>query len=604
VAVAAPRAPTTPRADRYRRRMAVPQSTWRDRLPAWALVALGLACLLLGAFLTVDPLQSLRVLARLVGIGLVLSGVADLAGADEATRPWLSRVAGLIWIAGGVAALVWPGITIGALAIAAGIALVVGGALELAGATRDRGGEERILRSSSGTTSVLVGLIALTWPGITVLVIAVLFGVRTALFGVGLLVRAWRRRRRTHPAAPGRWPKPLRAIGAVAALVLAGGATVVSISVNRAQPGEPGAFYDLPSPLPEGEPGTIIRQEVVDGYVDGATTYRVLYLTEGFDGAPTAVSGMIFVPDGPAPAGGRPVVAYTHGTVGVTPKCAPSLQPYERNPISFEGGQALLDAGYVIAATDYQGMGTAGPNPYLVGRAQATDALDSVRAARLLPEAEASDRVVVWGYSQGGHAALFTGQLAPTYAPELDILGVAAGAPAPDLVDLFKVNVETPVGKVLISMAIDSWAQVYDTADLDDVLTPEAQLVVDRVADICLYGSKQILSGIPGALMLGFSFLKAPVWETEPWATIAAENTPGATENDAPLLFVLGTGDTVVAPEITERFFTDRCAEGAVAELLTVPDLGHIETSKEAAPEVVEWIVGRVEGEPAPDSCP
>ena len=241
---------------------------------------------------------------------------------------------------------------------------------------------------------------------------------------------------------------------AVALLVLA---TVAgwAIFVRSTQPDAPGEFYSAPDPLPEGPPGTIIRSEVIDGFRPGATAYRVLYTSTGYDGNPTAVSGFVLVPEGEPPADGRKVVAYTHGTVGVASNCAPSLvTSQEQQPLFVEGGDDLLAAGYVVAASDYQGLGTPGPHPYLVGESEGMNALDSVRAARNLSEAGAGDDFVVWGHSQGGHAALFTAQLAASYAPELSLVGVAAGAPVPNLRDLFAVNIETTVGRVLIAMAL------------------------------------------------------------------------------------------------------------------------------------------------------
>ena len=164
------------------------------------------------------------------------------------------------------------------------------------------------------------------------------------------------------------------------------------IFVESSRPDEPGEFYSAPAPLPDGPPGTIIRSEVVDDFVAGATTYRVLYTSTGYDGEPTAVSGLILVPDDTPPDGGRKVVAYTHGTTGVASRCAPSLVTNpEQQPVLVEGGPELLAAGYVVAATDYQGLGTPGPHPYLVGDSEAMNALDSVRAARNLDEADASD---------------------------------------------------------------------------------------------------------------------------------------------------------------------------------------------------------------------
>ena len=105
-------------------------------------------------------------------------------------------------------------------------------------------------------------------------------------------------------------------------------------------------------------------------------------------------------------------------------------------------------------------------------------ALDSVRAAGNLDEADASSDFVVWGESQGGQASLFTGQLASSYAPELNMLGVVASAPASDLVDLFKAKSGdgTAVGKILVSMALASWARVYDDAELNQILTRRPDL--------------------------------------------------------------------------------------------------------------------------------
>ena len=152
-------------------------------------------------------------------------------------------------------------------------------------------------------------------------------------------------------------------LGALAAVAL----TLVLVFVVFAegvQPDEPGEFYAAPSPLPDGPPGTIIRSEAVDGFHEGSTAYRVLYKSTGYDGKPTAVSGLVVVPEGEPPPEGRRVIAYTHGTVGVASRCGPSLVAGPQQPLFFEGGAALLAAGYVIAAPDYQGLGTRGPHPY------------------------------------------------------------------------------------------------------------------------------------------------------------------------------------------------------------------------------------------------
>jgi uncharacterized membrane protein HdeD (DUF308 family) len=405
------------------------------RLPWWTVGLLGLASVGLGVVLTAEPFRSLSVLHWLVVAGLILTGAAELASAEASSRPWHARIVGVGWIVVGVLVASWPGITILALAVAVGIGLVIGGVVKVvAGLFGD--GDERSIVGISGLTNVIVGVLALTWPAVTVLVLAAIFGVRTVLFGISQIALAFRLRSTSvgalqpgvPPAQRRRWPRALQLIGTVTALGLAMGGMAISVAVHRSQPSAPGAFYQAPSPLPDGQPGTIIRNEVIGGFHDGATTFRVLYKSTGYDGAPTAVSGIIVVPDGPSPVGGRKVVAFTHGTVGVATNCSPSLQSSKALPV-YEGLDEFVAAGYVIAATDYQGLGTPGPHPYLVGQSEAMNALDGVRAADNLTKAHASTDFVVWGHSQGGQASLFTGQLAATYAPELHLLGVAAGAP-------------------------------------------------------------------------------------------------------------------------------------------------------------------------------
>jgi len=573
-------------------------------LPWWLVAAVGLACVVLGATLIADPFRSLGVLSWVVGAALVVAGVGELAAAGSGTRPWLHRLAGIVWIAGAVAAVAWPGVTVRALTLAVGLALVAGGIVKLVTAALGSG-DERLIQALVGLTTVVVGLLVLAWQDASVLVLAVLFGIGVVVFGLGQIAVGLKLRGGAEEPweSTRRWPRWLRIAGATAALVLALGATAASVSVDRGRETGPGAFYAVPDPLPPGPPGTIIRSEVLDGYHPGATTYRVLYKSTGYDGKPTAVSGLVLVPDGAAPNGGRPVVAYTHGTVGIESRCAPSLTSPDQNPLFAEGGGALLDAGYVVAATDYQGLGTPGPHPYLVGPSEAMGALDAVRAARALPQAQASSDMAIWGHSQGGHAALFTGQLASSYAPELHLKGVAAGGPVPNLVDLFKLNLNSPVGKVLISMALSSWAEVYDDARLDRILEPGARRTVARVSRICLYNPGQLLGALPSALLLGFGFLSQPAWEVEPWKRIAEENTPGAVPIPAPLLVVQGGADETVFPQVVKRLVERLCRRGDTVALKIYPGVGHVKTSSVAVPDVVSWLADRFAGRPAPTTC-
>jgi hypothetical protein len=194
-----------------------------------------------------------------------------------------------------------------------------------------------------------------------------------------------------------------------------------------------------------GKPGSIIRVWPLEGGGPsgaGSTAFRIIYRSTGLDGEPIAVSGAIFIPPGAAPAGGRNVIAWAHPTSGVVEACAPSLMPDLAGTIW--GLAEMMARGYVVVATDYPGLGTPGMHPYLIGVSEGRAVLDSVRAARDLPDAGASNRFVVWGHSQGGHASLFTGELAASYAPDLKLYGVAAAAPATYLIELFDADKSSP----------------------------------------------------------------------------------------------------------------------------------------------------------------
>ncbi len=99
------------------------------------------------------------------------------------------------------------------------------------------------------------------------------------------------------------------------------------------------------------------------------------------------------------------MIAWAHPTSGVVESCAPSLMPDLSGTIW--GLADMMARGYVVVATDYPGLGTPGIHPYLIGVSEGRAVLDSVRAARELPDVGASDRFAVWGHSQGGHASLY-----------------------------------------------------------------------------------------------------------------------------------------------------------------------------------------------------
>jgi Secretory lipase len=203
-----------------------------------------------------------------------------------------------------------------------------------------------------------------------------------------------------------------------------GGAAAPAAAPER----PPDGLYAVPDPLPPGRPGELIRSVSIAGspQVPGSRAWAVLYHSRSFDGHDVAVSGTVSAPPGPAPAGGRPVLAWGHGSSGLADRCAPSRS----GAIGAFGpagnlllGQ-LLQRGLVVAATDYQGLGTPGLARSAIGLAAGHAVLDAARAAQKLPGAGASGRVLLAGHSEGGHAVLWAAELAAAYAPQASIRSV------------------------------------------------------------------------------------------------------------------------------------------------------------------------------------
>lgn len=379
---------------------------------------------------------------------------------------------------------------------------------------------------------------------------------------------------------------------------------LVALGVRAVEPSQPGAFYTPSTPVaPEGA-GTIIRSEPLETAPRGARGWRVLYRSTGLDGQAIAVSGTVFAPLAPAPAGGRPVVAWAHPTTGVASRCAPSIGA-DGGAGTIPGLGDLLEDGYVVAATDYPGLGTPGPHPYLVGESEGPAVLDGVRAATHLDGADARRQVALWGHSQGGHAVLFAGQMAPTYAPDLDVVGVAAAAPATSLGELLRRDIGGVTGNVLASMALTSWSQVYADRglSLEAVVEREAMPLVELISANCIETTSQEIIDLPAAEVLRVRFLEADPWAIPPWDDVLTENTPGAVPLTVPVLIAQGTADTVVWPGVTADWVAAQCRAGVTVDERRYEGRTHTEIAVASADDVRAWIGDRVAGRRAPSTC-
>lgn len=344
----------------------------------------------------------------------------------------------------------------------------------------------------------------------------------------------------------------------------------------------------------------LIAADPIAGAPGGAQAFRIHYRTTTGSGAPVTASGMVIVPAGRAPGGGREIVAWAHGTTGIADACAPSTNDWRFSSIGNLG--ALLDRGYLVVAPDYAGLGSRGVHPFLVGPDTAHAVLDAVRAARAMPSATAGNRFVVWGESQGGHAALWTGRLAPRYAPDLTLLGVAAAAPATDLIANIAGGTNAAVRALMTTYAGVSWSAVYHVP-LATIARPAGVDLMHRLARNCVTLDGFRLGTKIGLARMTYVLRNVDLAASPRWEPLMTRNSVAPTPLGVPLLVAQGSADVIIAPAITRQFVGRMCAAGQRLRFIAVDGGDHVTIAKRTGTATIDWIGDRFAGKPAPDDC-
>ncbi len=356
-------------------------------------------------------------------------------------------------------------------------------------------------------------------------------------------------------------------------------------------------FYNTNGLSSDGPMGQVVRHEPLAVSLPHGTAERVLYRTQKGDGSVTFSSGMVFIPNNNNAGSPRPVVAWAHGTVGMGDQCAPSRID---KPIgNIDWVDEMLARGWVVTATDYAGLGTPGVENYLVGNDEAHDVLNSVRAARDLPAAQAGSTFAVWGHSQGGNSALFSAAQAADYAPELKLAGTVASAPAAELVALFGETGGT-IDWVIGPEVLVSWPNAYANLDAKDITTTAGYKSYQKIADSC------IAPATLGALVrnsFGQHFFSTNPVDSPDWRAVTQAQGAPVLNPSQPLLVAESLQDKVVLPNTTALYIQRACQAGSNLTSLWLADVGHIQLSSTIAPEVISWINDRFDARPTAPTC-
>jgi hypothetical protein len=417
-----------------------------------------------------------------------------------------------------------------------------------------------------------------------------------------------------------------KALGLLAAAALFAGlfSSGAASAGGTSAPGVPEgkSVYDAPDPLPPGKHGDLIWAKEIKTEIRGARAWKVLYRSTDIHDVAVPVSCTVIAPVGKAPANGRAVVSYAHGTTGISRNCAPSMVDNPAKDASFymfpdspdlmnAGIPALtqmIAAGYVVTATDYNGLGAPGFHQYMIGPTAGRNALDAAVAAQHIPEAGAGKRAVVLGWSQGGQAAVWAGQLADYVAGSTEILGVAALAPV-NAAEQTKIDAQVVAsGKKLPAMTSSetimaqyAMAVTFPELQLSDVLTPFG---IDFIKE----ASKYQCSHHMGASLVYMQAWKGPATRPDPqnqaaWMKRIEQMALGNVPAQAPIAIYQGDDDPEIFPAATEAYVKKACASGTTISYNHYADTDHLRIAGRAQADILNWIADRFANKPAPSSC-
>jgi pimeloyl-ACP methyl ester carboxylesterase len=412
-----------------------------------------------------------------------------------------------------------------------------------------------------------------------------------------------------------------------------------SVSVLADPPVAP--FYESVIKMtPNGKLGQVIKKEQVKTSIQGAQAWRIAYISSDVNDKKTIATGLIVAPTGPAPKEGRPIMSWGHGTTGTAQNCGPSqvLNPAEPlNEYYLVGGnswtdygipslQEFINEGYVVTATDYQGLGGGGRHQYVVAATNGMDMINAARAAASLKELNAGKKTIVYGWSQGGGAVIAATSL-PQYlarqgtaADNLQLIGGVALAPQDVAIVMPGATANEAIAqKSLINtlgmftdnvfnfthMAMGMWGTQAANPQLkmSDLFTDDGVKVLNEVfSNKCMHAGADTLNFNYGANYK--SLLKDQTDNSLEWtkAMIQASVNPGPPV--APVVIYWGTKDTTNPPVMGKLYQEQMCKLGGNVNRVQLPgEQSHFTTPGSSKPFYIQWIKDRLAGKPAENNC-
>lgn len=408
-----------------------------------------------------------------------------------------------------------------------------------------------------------------------------------------------------------------------------------------ADPPMPPFYASVMKMAPEGKLGQVISKEKIATSLKGAQAWKIAYISSDVAGRKTIATGTIIAPVGPSPKEGRPILAWAHGTTGSAQNCGPSqiidptaaLNEYflmggnSWTDYGIPNGQEFINQGYVVVATDYQGLGGGGKHQYAVAQTNGRDVINSARAASSMKEVGAGKKTVVYGWSQGGGATIAAASL-PDYqalqgtaADNLQYLGFVALAPEDVAAMLPNVPADEAGAKKLMNgftqanvpnvflfahymMGLWGTQAAFPDLKLSDVLTDEGVKVVDKLSrNKCMHVLADTFSYAYGDNYK--TLLKPEPSNSLAWVKAFVDGSVKPVKPTAPVVIYWGTKDTAVPPIMHELYQKQMCGMGANVGRIQLPgEQTHFTTPGVSAPMYLDWVKDRIAGKPLANGCP
>ena len=385
------------------------------------------------------------------------------------------------------------------------------------------------------------------------------------------------------------------------------------IPIDNNQPPTPSATKErFAPPFTGGKPGDLLSQKEIGTEIKGARAWKVRYISKDVNDVPTEVTGLVIAPE--EKGKDRKVMTWCHGTTGLGDSAMPSAEPNparnlityfdadstQQNDYGVPGLQGWIDDGYVVCATDYQGLGTPGQHQYVVNRTQARDAVYLVHAARKMEDVSAGARFGCTGWSQGGGASAAVAELDPEDYGDLKLVGTVCMSPGAAI-----VAYETPVGPTaamgnhnmppdshLVMMLAGFQVANPDKLKLSDYFTPLGVEILETAWNI------QPVHHLNDSFARLFR-LKGPVMQEKPtnldaWKEAITAGSAGTRKPVAPVLMCMDTFDGGTAvPVIWQTKYADLVKGlGGTIEIKEYPKDDHFSLPNSCAPDAREWLNG------------